>query len=508
MDRRRFVRSTLLGLGGAPVVGRFASAFAARSSLFKLGVASGDVSATGVVLWTRLAPEPGVADGGMPAEEVSVRWELSTDPAFTNISRSGMEQATPTLAHSVHVELDDLSPASEYWYRFSANGQYSPVGRTKTLPLDLQKTDSIRFATASCQNFSHGHFGAYRHVVRDSPDFVMHLGDYIYETSFGENVRPHPSDEPPRTLDEFRLWHTHYKSDPDLQLAHATLPFFAVLDNHDAVPDGDNAQRELRRAAYQAWYEHMPVRGYSRPGSDRFSMHRCINLGDVAQICLLDSRQYRDSIELCSQDYDRSYGFGNYRQRCSAVFSESRSMLGQAQTSWLIENIKKAPAAWNVVASPGPFQPFSYRVEGEDRRYISAWDAYPANRSRIANALLQSSASRPLVVSGDVHSFWAVDGAKTPWKGERFPIMEFTTSSISANWPPALAEPVTQNLEHNPQVQYYEPAYRGYMLHDVSADQWQTTARAVSTVLNRDSQVSSIARFVVDRDYRLSMKSR
>jgi len=366
----------------------------------------------------------------------------------------------------------------------------------------------LRFVTASCQNYTHGYFTAYRHMIEDQPDFVIHLGDYIYETSFGESFRSHPTEEAPKTLNEYRRWHARYKTDPHLQAAHAALPFFLTIDNHDAVPDSDPEQMKLRAIAYQAWYEHMPVRGYAGSGQNRFAMHRSIVLGDVAQICLLDVRQFRDPIEVCTGSYDPSYGFGNYRQRCAAVFDESRSMLGVNQSDWLVERLETNQAAWNVVASPGPFLPFSYRVEDEDRRYIGAWDAYPANRQRIADALLAAKVGKPLILSGDVHSFWAVDGSQTPDADERFPLLEFTTSSISANWPPQLAQPVTDNLPHNPQVQFYDPAHRGYLLHEVTAERWVCTARGLESVTDKDSALTSVGRFTIDDDYRLTMASR
>jgi alkaline phosphatase D len=382
----------------------------------------------------------------------------------------------------------------------------SPAGRTLTLPDSLDPSTPliaaiplprVRFATASCQNYTHGHFVAYREMVRDDPDFVIHLGDYIYDTAFGETFRQHPSSGAPQTLQDFRRWHACYKSDRFLREAHAALPFFLAIDNHDAIDHNDPSKASLRAAAYQAWYEHMPVRGYPGSGANAFSVHRCIRVGKLAQICLLDGRQFRDPWDLCGDDYDRNYGFGNYRRRCEAIFAEDRSMLGTAQEHWLDERLRQNSAAWNVIASPGPFLPFSYLEGGRDLRYVSAWDAYPANRQRVARALAQSTTGHPMILSGDVHSFWAVDGSAVREPRERIPVVEFVTSSISANWPPVLAQPVSDNLSHNPQVRFYDPAHRGYLLHQVSASEWQTTARGVDDVQDDESPVRSVARFRV-----------
>lgn len=500
MDRRKFLHNTLIGFGSLPLARRAVARQSFENDPFTLGVASGDVTDTGVVLWTRLAPEPEKADGGMPRMPVAVDWELSLNRGMTRIIRNGQTLAMPELAHSVHLELDGLQPRSHYWYRFRVAGQESPVGRTLTLPGigDTPDTSAtLRFVTASCQNYTHGHFVAYRQMVRDDPDFVIHLGDYIYDTAFGESFRQHPSNDAPQTLDDFRRWHARYKSDRFLREAHAALPFFLAIDNHDAIDHNDPSRAAQRAAAYQAWYEHMPVRGYPGAGANAFSLHRCIRVGEIAQICLLDVRQFRDPWDVCGDDYDRSYGFGNYRRRCEAIFAEDRSMLGASQEQWLSERLQQNSAAWNVIASPGPFLPFSYREGGSDLRYVSAWDAYPANRQRVAQALAQSTTGHPVILSGDVHSFWAVDGSAVRESGERVPVVEFVTSSISANWPPPLAQAVSDNLSYNPQVRFYDPAHRGYLLHQVSDSEWQTSARGIDDVQDDQARGRNVARFSI-----------
>jgi alkaline phosphatase D len=299
---------------------------------------------------------------------------------------------------------------------------------------------------------------------------------------------------------DFRRRHALYKTDKQLQHAHAQIPFFTAIDNHDATEDADPAQFEQRAAAYQAWYEHMPVRGYGGIGANHFDLHRHIALGNLAQISLLDGRQFRDDREICNNNDYPEYGFGNYRERCDRVFDEARTLLGEEQEQWLTRTLRQDTSTWNVLASPGPFVPFRYLFDGKDLRYIGAWDIYPANRRRVADALLANRASHPLILSGDVHSFWAVDGRDTPDPDERFPVTEFVTSSISANWPEPLAKRVTENLPHNPQVKFYDPDRRGYLLHDVNETQWKTTMRAVVDVEDEQSAMSDLATFVVDVD--------
>lgn len=493
MKRRDFLASTALGLTGSSLAVQATTAEKFSATPFSLGVASGDVTQGSSILWTRLAPAPLSAGGGMPAEAFPVRWALAEDSDMTNVVRSGQVLATPALGHSVHVDVQGLEPGRIYWYQFHASGYASTVGKTKTLPAG----GSVRFATASCQNYTHGYFVAYEHMVRDQPDFVIHLGDYIYDTSFGENFRRHETEKAPESLEEFRQRHALYKTDRHLQQAHAQLPFFTTIDNHDAIEDLDTSKAHQRAAAYQAWYEHMPVRGYGSPGDNEFDLCRQIQIGDVAQICLLDARQFRDKRDLCRDSMDPGYGFGNYRERCEPVWAEDRTMLGMAQERWLQKALVNNRANWNVVASPGPFLPFRYHVNGRELAYIGAWDAYPANRKRVAEGLIGNRNGHPLILSGDVHSCWALDGADVASPAERTPVVEFVTSSISANWPEPLSKPVSDNLAANPQVRFYGPDHRGYLLHNVDSQRWDTTARAVRDVYDDQSCAFDLAKFRV-----------
>src|SRR5262252_6931239 len=186
--------------------------------VFTLGVASGYPAPTGVVLWTRLAPAP-LAGGGMPQAAVEVGWEVAADESFRNIVQRGTEPASPEWAHSVHAEVSGLEPARRYFYRFHSGGAVSPTGRTRTAPAP-GSSGQLRFAYASCQQYEQGYYTAYRHMAQEDLDLVAHLGDYIYESSWGRNhVRKHGAEEP-RTVDEYRNRYALYKSDADLQSAH------------------------------------------------------------------------------------------------------------------------------------------------------------------------------------------------------------------------------------------------------------------------------------------------
>jgi len=226
---------------------------------FALGVASGTPTQSSIVLWTRLAPDPLLPNGGLSRAFVSVHWAVYSDAALSQVLFSGTRQATRANAYSVHVELENLPSGKQLWYRFFSGGVASDIGRTKTLP-STTNANECRFAVVSCQNYTHGYYSAYDGIVDDDPDFVLHLGDYIYEKSFGGKVRAFNLQNPPKNLNEYRQHHALHRLDKSLADAHANLPFFLTLDNHDAVEDGEDYDPNLRAAAYKAWYEHMPVR--------------------------------------------------------------------------------------------------------------------------------------------------------------------------------------------------------------------------------------------------------
>ncbi|MCZ6743037.1 MAG: alkaline phosphatase D family protein, partial [Alphaproteobacteria bacterium] len=247
----------------------FAQADPGKTGLFKLGVASGEPEPDGMVLWTRLAPRPTSRRGGMPNEPAQVAWEIAKDSDMSTVVRRGVATAQPDLGHSVHVEVDGLEADRWYWYRFKVGSEYSPIGRTRTAPAADSRVESVKFAVASCQNFEQGYFTAHRHMAAEDIHFVLFLGDYIYEReNSGEYARFHGEFEA-TTLDEYRERYAQYKSDPDLQACHAAFPWIVTWDDHEVVNNyagsinpkeyDRDAFHRRRAAAYQAYYENMPL---------------------------------------------------------------------------------------------------------------------------------------------------------------------------------------------------------------------------------------------------------
>jgi alkaline phosphatase D len=412
--RRRFLTITGAAVALAfttrlPGVGTAAASGPPPADPFTLGLASGDPLPDAVVLWTRLAPDPFDPFGGMPERMVPVQWQVAADERFSRVVRSGIAMARPEYGHAVHVDVRGLQPGRQYHYRFRSGRHLSPVGRTKTAPSASSAPSSLRFAVVSCQMWNDGHFTAYRHLAAEDLDLVVHLGDYLYEYGVspdgGHRGVPLPAEfaRETDTLDRYRLQHALYKTDPDLQAAHAALPFLATWDDHevdndyaDEVPEvpamgGTTEDFLVRRAnAYRAYWEHMPLRAVAEPVGPDMQLYRRLSFGDLAAFNVLDTRQYRS---------DQAWSDGIDGDR----FAPGRTMLGDEQERWLLDGLTRSQARWNVLAQqvkmgrldqdPGPAEDLS----------MEAWDGYPASRQRILDVVAGDRVRNPVVLVGDVH---------------------------------------------------------------------------------------------------------
>jgi len=497
-SRRRLLgqAAALAGLGllpGAglsrPPVGRMAE------TPFALGVASGEPSPDGMVLWTRLAPRPWEMGGGMTPEPVAVGWEIAEDPRFQRIAAGGRLYARVESAHAVHVEVGGLKPGREYWYRFTAAGHRSPAGRTLTAPAPGDRPQRLRAAFASCQKFEAGYYTAHRHIAESAPDLVLFLGDYIYEKPISlEGVR-HPPIVEARDLDSYRLRHAVYRSDPDLQASHAAAPWMAIWDDHEVENDygGDQDRRDadpaafLRRraAAYQAYYEHMPLRRTSLPVGPQMQLYRRLTWGRLAQIQFLDARQYRPHRTCDAAAHGREIPAA-----CAERFDPARSLLGAAQEAWLQEGFRTTRARWNVLAQPYLMSPLK-TAEAEVSN--DGWDGYVGSYRRVLQGWRDAKVSNPLALGGDIHSFVAGDLALTP--GGRPIASEFVGGSISS-----LARKdalPAQGFRDNPGLKFGHREHRGYGELELSAAGCVVTFHAVGDAQRRRSPVQTLARFVV-----------
>jgi len=380
---------------------------------FPLGVASGDPLPDGIVLWTRLAPKP-LDGGGMPMTVVDVDWEIAHDPRFQNVVQKGTAAARPELGHSVHVEVAGLEPAREYWYRFRAGDEVSQAGRTRTAPPAGAPVDRLRFAVCGCQHYEDGYFTAFRRIADEQFDFVFHTGDYIYEerADGGRNdrrLRQHNGDEL-YTLVDYRNRYAQYKSDHDLMAAHASAPWVVSWDDHEVDNnyagdiDQDNTPPEIfalrRAAAYQAYYEAMPLRASAFPSGSHMRLYRRLQFGSLIDLSVLDTRQWRS---------DQACGDGA-RTNCAERLEPARTMMGAEQERWLFDILGTVKARWTVIGQ----QVYSFAYDraraNPDAQYsMDKWDGYAAARQRLYDRLLETHAPNPIVLSGDVHQHYGAD---------------------------------------------------------------------------------------------------
>ena len=490
MDRRTVLIGGLAAAFPYHVLGQSFSA-----NPFSLGVASSLPGPNAVTLWTRLAVAPLEPTGGMDPVAMPVAWELAEDEGFASIIAKGAAMAQPDLAHSVRVKVDGLAPGRHYWYRFMAGDATSMTGRTKTLPAN---PDAVRFATASCQHFEQGYFVAYDRMIEDEPDFVLHLGDYIYGVSRGD-FRNHTRKDKPVSLADYRMRHALYKTDPSLQRAHASFPFFTVLDNHDALKDVVGTPEALaqRAAAYQAWFEHMPMAGGYNLGDSAIYTHGGVDFGDLLRLTILDNRQFRDNEDICRDLADKDFGFTIYRPQCEPGLEAARTTLGAPQEAWLSQRLTGSSATWNAVSSTVLFSPFAMMRNGEAWHYESSWDYYPENRKRVLADMAR--AANPVMLTSDIHSNWAIDIKADPANADSQTIgSEFLATSIASGWPPPLDNPMKAAMADNPHVHHYDGSERGYLLHDITAERWLTDMRVVDNVQDMNTKARSQAKFAVE----------
>ncbi|MFJ8003187.1 alkaline phosphatase D family protein [Streptomyces fagopyri] len=500
-DRRRLLTAggAVLGAAATTQLWRPTTARAAETPLpgevFTLGVASGDPLPDAVVIWTRLAPDP-LGGGGMPDRAVPVEWEVAEDARFRRPVRRGVTQALPAYGHSVHVDVRGLRPDRAYWYRFRASGRLSPVGRTRTAPHPRSRGGSLRVALASCQNWQNGYFTPYADMLGQDPDLVLFVGDYIYESAPSATaVRRHEGAGEPYTLVEYRNRYAQYRTDPHLAAMHAAAPWVVTFDDHEVDNDfaGEVPQDPAKQshdafvarltAAYQAYYEHMPVRATAVPDGPHIQMYRRLDFGRLVRLNVLDTRQFRS---------DQATGQ-------AGAEDPSMTMLGAAQKEWLLDGLHHSPARWNLIASQIMMAETDLQVGEGKLWYYDAWDGYQAER----NALLGEFASvrNPVVLTGDRHLTMVSDLRRDFAEPDSDVVgAEFVGTSISsggdqdqaafhAEWDPRMPD--------NPHWKFID-AHRGYHLFDIGRDGIDATVRAPGTVLRPDAASSTLARLRVE----------
>jgi len=486
------------------------------SDPFTLGVASGDPDATSVVLWTRLVPEPMQQDGESIEADVEVQFEVADDPEFTAIVAAGVTMASGAVGHSVHV-TPTLPSDRWFYYRFHADGYISPTGRTRTTPTADQTTQpQLTFAFSSCQHYERGLFVGHQHLAeRDDIDLMIWLGDYIYEYGPGTEEIPgrqHASPEV-QTLDQYRARYEQYKLDADLQAHHAARPWIVTWDDHevennyaaDLSENGDDpdAFRGRRAAAYQAWYEHQPVRLDPPTGAD-YRIHRELTWGALARMHVLDTRQYRDPIPT-----DGAFvpvpGIAptetpDIRAIGPTAADPEHSMLGAAQEDWLVESVTTSTERWNILAQALMMHGLSI-LPGQQPPVTATdtWDGYAGNRTALLDRINRAKPDNLVVLSGDFHAATAADLKSDPFDPDgRVVGTELMASAISSRFLAELPEAlVAVVLAANPQIELVD-TQRGFTVCAVTPDELTAEYFAIVDPANPTTEVKSIATVVID----------
>ncbi|GAA2664832.1 alkaline phosphatase D family protein [Streptomyces aculeolatus] len=498
VDRRTLLRAAAatgalgaawpLTAGLTPAQARTAAeALGARydTAPFTLGVASGDPRPDSVLLWTRLAPEPLAADQDLP-ETVEVRWTVAEDPALSRIVASGTAPASATLGHSVHIPVTGLAPGRTYHYAFSALGRTSRTGRTRTAP--GAPVGRVRFAAANCQAFHDGYYAAHRGIAAEDVDFVIHLGDYIYEHGQvggvpEDHVRDHDGPET-LTLADYRKRHALYKGDPALRDAHAAHPWYLTWDDHEVANDysgstGSAPFVRRRAAAYQAWYEHMPHRdSFGDSALPDPEIHRVRDWGGLLQLTILDLRSHRSAQNL-----------------------PDGTILGADQKNWLKQHIDNAPDGWHVWANSIMLSQLR-GSPGGPYMFTDQWDGFLAERREVLQHAHAAGLEDLVVVTGDWHSAFVddirtdYDDPESPLVGTEFTAHSVTSGAYSPDWNQTNG-PVMGAA--NPHLKYFEGNRYGYDVYDVTPERFSAHMRVIGDRRDPDSPVTTLTTFHVDR---------
>ncbi|WP_232677462.1 alkaline phosphatase [Nocardioides sp. R-C-SC26] len=472
LDRRAVLATGTAGTAGAVAVAvsgtRAAEAARPdRPRYFRHGIASGDPLPDRVVIWTRVTPTASSTPGSGKGPRVEVTWEVARDRGFTSIVNRGTFVTGPSRDHTVKLDVDGLRPATWYHYRFTYRGERSRVGRMRTAPAENASPGNLRFGVVSCANWQAGWFSAYRGLAeRDDLHAVLHLGDYLYEYGpgkygYGFNDRDIRTHDPRRemvSLEDYRRRHAQYKTDPDLQDAHAKFPWIITWDDHEVTNDqwargaenhqpgreGDYLRRRAR--AHRAYDEWMPVRmNATAELGDGTRLYRRLRFGKLAEFSMLDLRTYRSmNVETLAPTPVPAIQ--------AEVSDPDRTITGKAQMRWLKRSLSETDALWKVVGNPvmiapitfvqvpgdllGPINDVTGLLPSDGFPYnVDQWDGFTADRREIVQHIRDHQVQNALFVTGDIHSGWASD---LPFDVGSYPLsgsagVEFVCSSVTSN---------------------------------------------------------------------------
>ncbi len=493
ISRRGFIAASGAALGALPFVRSIDTLAQVTNPVFRHGVASGDPLGDRVILWTRVTPK--AATG---AQRVS--WVLARDPKLARVVSRGELETGEARDFTVKVEATGLEPGTPYYYRFESMGERSAIGRTRTLP--ASGVSQVRLGVVSCSNLPQGYFNAYACLAnRADLDAILHLGDYIYEyknETYGDGRKFGRVPMPDReivVLQDYRERHAQYKADPDSQAVHRQHPFIVTWDDHEFGNntwrggaenhnDGEGEWTARRRAAVQAYYEWMPIREDAQTLQDR--IYRTFRFGNMATLFMLDTR-------LVGRDQEFP------REDITAIELPNRQLLGAEQEGWLAEQLVSSvrnESRWSLLGQQVMFAPQTQ--SGVRASNPDSWDGYRAARGRVFDMIERAKMDNLCVLTGDVHSSWAYDLPRDPFRGYDKATgkgsvgVEFAGTSVSSpsnlgrgpDGPKQLADAMAAR----PHLHYVDGRYRGYFVLDLRRERLQADFYAVATVEERTTK--------------------
>ena len=537
-SRRSVLKGAALAAAAAATAGtttvrtvdEAAAAAPAHRGVFGYGVASGDPTADAVVIWTRATPPPArrgdpvATPGSGLGAPLRVRWEVARDRDFRKVVQRGVVATSAASDHTVKVDVRGLRPYTRYHYRFRTRYEVSPVGRTQTAPDERGRTHALRFGLVSCSNYTGGYFGAYRALAfRDDLDFILHVGDYIYEYGNGADRYGPPDlvgerDAVPATetvdLQGYRLRHALHKADPDLQRAHRRHPWITIFDDHEVANNAwargaenhtagaEGAFLERRQRAFQAYLEWMPFRlpEQRRVPHQGTRFFKRFTFGSLADLSVLETRQNRSAQVDVAPFSTNGGGFIPEGQPAvdAQLADPSRQLLEPEQLDWLKDGVADGRRRWHLVGNQVILAPVRFpgavlgAPAGLDLLNSDQWDGYQADQSELIGHLAAQPrrSGDAVVLTGDIHSSWAMDIPVTRSPGYTSAGVEFVCPSVTsdgfyelvrASQPGATAAQAVATTRgvtaavtaQNPWVRYLDGVGHGYTLVDVTPERVQ-----------------------------------
>ncbi|OLP18147.1 hypothetical protein BST81_14110 [Leptolyngbya sp. 'hensonii'] len=502
----------------------------AASPIFPQSVASGDPQPHGITLWTRVEPQQ--------SGPIVLLFQVAQDPNFKQLVLAGYAVTTAAKDYTAKVQVHNtaLQPFTTYYYRFIHNNAVSPVGRFKTLPARRDHITKVRFAYISCQDYTNGFYTAMRFLSTEEVDFVVHLGDYIYEQVYG-GVRPIqalPSGEKvATTLEDYRYLYRTYRSDPNLQRLHEQFAFIAIWDDHefandayrqysiDTPDESQNRNPRRRRAANRAWAEYIPAAPDFEPDEgaiDSIQIYRSFVFGDLMELVMTDERLYRDGPPCGLQEQPTATNLEAryFTPGCANLKNPARSMLGKTQRQWFLSKMVKSTRTWKIWGNEVMTLQFKIKAQFSQALFgipldlfftLDQWDGYPAERQFIFSLLDKAGVKNFVTITGDLHTFIAGYQLLNFDDPTSKPIgVEFVGGSISssniAEQRPDLPTQVVNNVAYasNPHFKFFNSATHGYTLVEVTPEAMTVTYRSVSTITDLNATVSTLAAFKVPKD--------